>query len=241
MKVAILAGGFGKRLRPLTEDRPKPLVEVCGRPILEWQILWLKQYGFTDFVLMLGYARQKVIEYLGSGKKLGVRVSYVVEDEPLGTGGAIKNAESVLKNEDLFLVLNGDILTNLDPRPLIEVVKNDPNAVAGIALVPMRSPYGIVKVENGYVVEFQEKPTLEYLINAGIYVMKPQIFDYLPEKGDIEKTTFPRLAAEKKLRAYIYPRDVWWKSIDTLKDLEEAASVLKKLYPDLCIEKSESS
>ena len=233
MKVVILAGGLGKRLRPLTEDKPKPLVEVCGRPILEWQIIWMKQYGFREFVLLLGYAKERVIEYIGSGRSLDIKVSYVVEDEPLGTGGAIKNAESILRNEDWFIVMNGDIITSIDPRPLIESVVKDPNAVAGVALVPMRSPYGIVKVENGYVKEFIEKPTLEYLINAGVYVMKPKVFEYLPEKGDIEITAFPRLAQERKLKAWIY-RDIYWKSIDTLKDLEEAAGALRRLYPNLC-------
>ena len=234
MKAVILAGGLGKRLRPLTEDRPKPLVEVCGRPILEWQIRWLKRFGINDFVLLLGYAREKVIQFLGSGKKLDINVAYVIEDEPLGTGGAIKNAESILRNEDVFIVLNGDIITDLDPRPMIEkLLKSD--AVAALALVPMRSPYGVVKVDDeGYVTEFVEKPLLDHLINAGIYAMKPQIFDYLPTKGDIERTAFPRLAKEKKLIAHIY-RDAYWKSIDTIKDLEEAASMLREVYPELCI------
>ncbi len=235
MKAVILAGGLGKRLRPLTEDRPKPLVEVCGRPILEWQIRWLKNYGINQFVMLLGYAKEKVIEFLGSGRKLGIEVAYVVEDEPLGTAGAIKNAESVLKNEDVFIVTNGDIITNLDPRPLVEALKRDPNAVAAIALVPMRSPYGVVKVENGYIKEFVEKPVLDYLINAGVYAMTPKIFEYLPEKGDIERTAFPKLASERKLVAHVY-RDAYWKSIDTVKDLEEAAGALRELYPDLCRE-----
>ncbi len=233
MKAVILAGGLGKRLRPLTEDRPKPLVEVCGRPILEWQIRWLKRFGINDFVLLLGYAKERVLEFLGSGRKLDINVAYVVEDEPLGTAGAIKNAESVLKNEDVFIVVNGDIITDLDPRPMIEALMKSESAVAAIALVPMRSPYGVVKIENGYVVEFVEKPILEHLINAGVYAMKPSIFQYLPEKGDIERTTFPKLASERKLLAHVY-REAYWKSIDTVKDLEEAAGMLHELYPDLC-------
>ncbi len=233
MKAVILAGGLGKRLRPLTQDRPKPLVEVCGRPILEWQIRWLKSFGINDFILLLGYAKQRVLEFLGSGKKLEINVAYVVEDEPLGTAGAIKNAESVLKNEDVFIVVNGDIITDLDPRPMIESLKKNGNAVAAIALVPMRSPYGVVKVENGYVAEFVEKPILDHLVNAGVYAMKPEIFRYLPEKGDIERTTFPKLASERRLLAHVY-RDAYWKSIDTVKDLEEAAGMLHELYPDLC-------
>ncbi len=233
MKTVILAGGYGKRLRPLTENKPKAMVEVCGRPIIELQIRWLKKYGINDFVILLGYAKEKIIEHLGSGHRFGISVSYVIEDEPLGTGGAIKNAESILRNEDVFLVINGDIITDIDPRPLINEVINDKKSVAGIALVYMRSPYGIVKVEDGYVNDFVEKPILDYTINAGIYVMKPSIFSYLPLKGDIETLTFPRLASQRLLRAWIY-KDVFWKSIDTIKDIEECENTLKQLYPDLC-------
>lgn len=235
MKAVILAGGLGKRLRPLTEDRPKPMVEVCGRPLAEWQILWLKNYGINEFVFLLGYAKEKVIEYFGSGKKLGVSISYVVEDEPLGTGGAIKNAGSILKNEDMFVVVNGDIITNLNPLEMVDIIKKS-NSVTVIALVYMRSPYGIVKLDGEYVVEFMEKPIIEHTINAGVYIMKPTIFDYLPEKGDIEKTAFPVLARRKLLKGFVY-KDAYWKSIDTIKDLEEAGEKLKALYPDLCIER----
>ncbi|MCI4437925.1 MAG: nucleotidyltransferase family protein [Ignisphaera sp.] len=238
MKVVILAGGLGKRLRPLTEDRPKVLVEVCRRPLLEWHIYWLSRYGFKDFILLLGHAKEKVIESVGSGKKYGVNVAYVVEDEPLGTGGAIKNAEPILRNEEWFLVINGDVVTDLNPMLLIETLKED-NTIASIALVYMKSPYGVVKVVNGYVKEFIEKPILEYTINAGVYAMKPQIFDYLPEKGDIEVTAFPRLAKEGKLKGYIY-KDVMWKSIDTIKDLEECEKILLERYPEFCRSRNET-
>jgi NDP-sugar pyrophosphorylase family protein len=235
MKAVILAGGYGKRLRPLTEDRPKSMVEICGRPLAEWQILWLKNLGITEIVFLLGYAKEKVIEYFGSGKKFGINISYVIEDEPLGTGGAIKNAEHILKNEDIFIVINGDILTNLNPLDMVNMIKKD-ITVAAIALVYMRSPYGIVKLNGEYIVEFVEKPTIEYTINAGVYVMKPMIFEYLPEKGDIERTAFPILASKKLLKGYVY-KDVYWKSIDTIKDLEEVSEKLKTLYPDLCLNK----
>ncbi len=232
MKVAILAGGLGKRLRPLTEDRPKILVEICKRPILEWHIYWLSKFGFKDFILLIGHAKEKVVEVVGSGKRYGINVAYVVEDEPLGTGGAIKNAESVLRNEEWFLVINGDIITDLNPMLLVDEVKEN-NVVAAIALVHMKSPYGIVKIVNNYVKEFVEKPVLEYTINAGVYIMKPQIFDYLPDKGDIETTAFPALAREGKLKGYVY-KDVLWKSIDTIKDLEECETLLKQKYPSFC-------
>ncbi len=229
MKAAILAGGFGKRLRPYTSDRPKPLVEVAGKPILVWQIEWLKKYGFDEIVLLVGYLKERIIEYIGSGARLGVKATYMVEDEPLGTAGALKNAEPVLRNEEFFLLMNGDIITNLDPRRLYErLVSMKEYAV--IATVPLKSPYGILEIDpEGKIRSFREKPVLrEYWINAGIYAMTPKVFDYLPPKGDIERIVFPRLASEGKLGSVRY-EDVFWRSIDTYKDVEEAAKELTRM------------
>lgn len=226
--VAILVGGFGKRLRPYTEEVPKPLVQVAGKPILEWQILWLKKYGFDEFVLLVGYRKEKIIDYIGSGSKLGVRVTYVVEDEPLGTGGALKNAEHILSKEEVFIALNGDIVTNLDPMKLVETVKKE-EYVAVLAAIPLPSPYGILKIEGNRVAGFHEKPRLfDYWINAGVYAMTPEVFEYLPEKGDIERTAFPKMAMDGKLGAVKYT-NIFWKSIDTHKDLEEASKEIQKL------------
>lgn len=226
MKAAIIAGGLGKRLRPLTEDRPKPLVEVSGRPIIEWQIEWLRRKGITTIVVLAGYYREKLIDFIGSGSRFNVSVAYVVEEEPLGTGGAIKNAEKVLGRET-FVAVNGDIITNIPIGELVLNLERVPEAVAAVALVPLRSPYGIVKVdESGRVRSFVEKPTIdEYLINAGVYVMRPEIFDYLPTKGDIERETFPKLAAEGRLLGKVF-RGYYWRSIDTVKDVEEASQEL---------------
>jgi len=223
VKVVILAGGLGKRLRPLTVDRPKPLVEVAGRPIIEWQILHFRSLGYHDFVVLAGYRWEKLVEHLGSGRKLGVKIAYVIEDEPLGTGGAIRNAAHLLRSEDYFFVLNGDIITNLDARVLAEKLASDSNLVAALSLVPLRSPYGIVEVDSeARITRFVEKPTLNYWINAGIYAMKPSILDWLPEKGDIERQGFPQLA-EQRLLLGVRFSNVYWRSIDTVKDLEEAS------------------
>jgi NDP-sugar pyrophosphorylase family protein len=229
MKALILAGGYGKRLRPLTEEVPKPLIEVAGKPILGWQIELYKRHGIKEIVLAVGHLKEKMIERVGSGSKYGVRIVYVVEDEPLGTGGAIKNAEAALKGEEMFAVSNGDVITNLDVSKLCKALEES-DAVAAMSLVPLPSPYGIVLTdESGRVKEFKEKPKLpDYWINAGIYCMRPEIFEYLPESGDIEKTAFPQLAKEGKLIAVKYP-EAFWKSIDNFKDLEEANRVLSEL------------
>ncbi|MGC9210210.1 MAG: nucleotidyltransferase family protein [Acidilobus sp.] len=226
----ILAGGYGKRLRPLTDDRPKPLVEVAGKPIIVWQIEWLRKHGVNDIIVLAGYKKEKIIEALGSGSRYGVSVTYVVEDEPLGTGGAVRNARLALSVKEPFLVLNGDIITNIDPSLLLKALESS-DAVGAIALVQLRSPYGIVEVgEGGRVSSFKEKPILEgYWINAGVYAFRPEVGEYLPEKGDLESYTFPLLAKEQRLLAVTFDLNrYYWRSIDTYKDLEEASADIEK-------------
>lgn len=226
MKAVILAGGQGKRLRPITETIPKPLIRILDKPIIAHQIEWLKRFGIEEFIICIGYLKGKFIEEIGSGKSLMARVAYVVEDEPLGTGGGLKNAEHLLRGEEFFYVVNGDVITNLNPIELLKVF--DESTVGAISLIPLPSPYGIVKVDgDGFVKSFEEKPQiLDYWINAGVYVFKPEIFSYLPSRGDIEKTAFPQLARENKLKAVKYFK-VMWKSIDTHKDIEEAEKIVK--------------
>lgn len=218
MQAVILAGGFGKRLAPLTNELPKPLLPVGGKPILVRQIEWLRRYGIVDIILAVGYLRHKIFETLGDGRKYGVRLFYSVEEEPLGTGGAIKNAAPYL-TDDVFIVVNGDVLTNL---PVDRVVEALENADGAIALVPLRSPYGIVEFDsNGYISRFREKPLLEgFYINAGVYALRKKVLSELPDRGNIEETLFPSLAQQRRLKAVIF-RDVFWRSVDSLKDLEE--------------------
>ena len=224
----ILAGGYGKRLRPLTSKTPKPLLKVGPKPILIWQIELMRHYGVGKFVLCVGYKKEKVKEAVGDGSSLGVQVSYAEEEEPLGTGGAIRNAGDFIRDEEYFFVLNGDILTNIDPRPLAKRVIEE-GFPAAIALVRLPSPYGVVKVDEGWLVrEFVEKPTLPYWINAGIYCFRPSILELLPDKGDVERTTLPLLAEQGRLVAVAY-EDVYWRSIDTHKDLEEAQKEVGRL------------
>lgn len=227
MKAAIIAGGLAKRLRPITEEIPKSLVEVAGKPIIEWQLEWLKVNNIYTVIVLAGYRYEKLIEFLGSGRKFGVSVTYVIEDSPLGTGGAIKNAEPYLSN-DVFVALNGDVLTDIPISKLTKVLEDHGDAIASIALVPLKSPYGVVRVsEEGRVESFVEKPSIEdYLINAGVYVMKSEIFKYLPEVGDIEKTAFPQLAREGRLYGVKFLNN-YWKSVDTVKDVEEVTNDIR--------------
>ncbi|MEM0446574.1 MAG: nucleotidyltransferase family protein [Candidatus Nitrosocaldus sp.] len=236
MKAVILAGGFGKRLKPLTDDRPKPMVEILGKPIVAWQVEWLRLNGIYELILCVGYMKERIMDYLGDGSKYSVSIDYVVEDEPLGTGGAVKNARHMLKDDDKgkeeededddgykFIVVNGDIITDLNIGKMLAFNGNS------IAVVPLPSPYGIVEISNdSKIIGFKEKPKIDqFWINAGVYCLTSEVFKYLPEKGSIEYDTFPKLAADGMLYAVKY-RDAYWRSIDTHKDVEEASKELLK-------------
>lgn len=220
MKAVILAGGLGKRLRPLTNERPKPMIEVLNIPIIEWQVKWFKRHHISEIIICIGYLKEHIIDYVGSGARFGVKVGYAVEEEPLGTGGALKNAQSLVagSHQEGFFMVNGDILTDLDPNKLKD------QQLASLALVPLRSPYGMVDIDiNSYVLGFVEKPQIkDKWINAGVYYLTNDVFGYLPEIGNIETTALPLMAKESKLKAVRYS-DAFWRSIDSHKDIEEAA------------------
>jgi mannose-1-phosphate guanylyltransferase len=224
MKAVILAGGLGKRLRPLTDERPKPMIEVLNIPIIEWQIKWFKKYGIDEIIICVGYLKELIMNYIGSGRRFGVRVGYVVEEEPLGTGGALKNSQSLLDSsmQNGFFLINGDVLTNLDPTRL------NNGQSAALALVPLRSPFGVVELDKNLdVLGFVEKPQIkDRWINAGIYFFTNEVFKYLPENGNIEVTALPIMAKEKKLKAIRYENS-FWRSIDSHKDIEEAGKELQ--------------
>jgi mannose-1-phosphate guanylyltransferase len=219
LKAVILAGGMGKRLRPLTDDRPKAMIEIQKVPIIERQIKWLSRFNIREVVVCVGHLKERIITHLKDGKQYDVSIKYIAEEEPLGTGGALKNAENVLainsKNESFF-VINGDILTNINPLELTGVGTN------AIALVNLRSTFGIVETDGNVVSHFVEKPSIQdKWINAGIYYFSPHVFEHLPPVGNFEVLTLPYLAKERKLKALKYPKS-YWRSIDSHKDVEEA-------------------
>jgi mannose-1-phosphate guanylyltransferase len=225
MKAVILAGGLGKRLRPLTDERPKPMIEVLNQPIIEWQVKWFKKFGIDEFVICVGYLKEHIIDYIGSGSKFGVKVGYAVEEEPLGTGGALKNAQSLLggtENEGFFMV-NGDILTDLNPNILQDGITS-----SAIAVVPLRSPYGVIELdESSIITGFVEKPQIkDRWINAGVYYFGSEIFNYLPDSGNLEVTALPVMIKDRKVKAIRYEKS-FWRSIDSHKDIEEASREIK--------------
>jgi len=224
----ILAGGLGKRLRPLTSDRPKPMIQINNTPIIELQVKWLKKSGITDIIVLVGHLREKIKHHLADGKKFGVNISYIEENVPLGTGGALKNAKDhIIQNgnpDSGFFVINGDILTNLDPFTISE------KGSMTLALVPLKSTFGIVETDGDLVSKFVEKPYIEdRWVNAGVYYFSNDIFDYLPDNGNLETVTLPMLVEKQKLKAKKFSNN-YWRSIDSHKDVDEASKEIEQVF-----------
>ncbi len=221
MRAIVLAGGKGERLRPYTNNRPKPMVEVGGHPILAYQLRWLAGHGVDEVVISCGYLHHVIQEYFGDGATCGMTIKYAIEETPLGRGGGIKAAYAHLTppGDEPVLVTNGDILSDLDLGAMVAAHRAS-GVLATMFLSQLRSPYGIVDVDgDGRVVQFREKPELPFWINGGFYVFSPPVFPMLPDKGDQEDTTFPALAASRQLAAY--RAKAYWRPLDTVKDLSE--------------------
>lgn len=216
MKAIILVGGVGSRMRPLTYERPKQMLPILGVPMIEYVLEWLLHHGVTEAVLSLGYMPDSFVAAYPEGVIAGVKVTYAVEEEPLDTGGAIRFAADYANIDDTFLVVNGDVLTDLNVTELLAFHK-DRGAEATIALHPVEDPsrFGVVPTTfSGRVTSFVEKPPREEattnLINAGTYVFEPSVLDRIASTGrvSIERETFPRLAAAETL--YAMPDHGYW-------------------------------
>ncbi|MBI4039001.1 nucleotidyltransferase family protein [Candidatus Daviesbacteria bacterium] len=221
----ILAGGKGERLRPFTNDRPKVMVELVGKPILAWQIEWLKFHGISKFILTVSYKHEVIEKYFGDGSKFGIEIDYSMEDTPLGRGGGIKKGfqSSLIARESNVVVCNGDIITKMDLTKMIEEhTKNQ--AIVTLLLVPYLSRWGVVKIdEQNHVIGFEEKPKLPYWINGGIYVFNREVEPSLPAIGDHESKTFPKIPKEKFLG---FKDESFWRAVDVVKDKSEAEKFL---------------
>ena len=217
---AILAGGYGKRLKPITDEVPKALVQISENyTILDRQIFDFQNMGVKEIYILSGYLGDKIEERYGE-EKYGIRFHYLRESKPLGTLFSVKNLLSERSDEDVVL-RNGDTVTDLNFKRFVQFAQESPYSLT-MFVIKMRSPFGIVDMLGDQVTEFQEKPLLNHFINAGIYYIKKSAFeafqsDYVDK--EIETTVFPRLAKKKLTGAYT--EETFWMGIDSEKDLEQ--------------------
>lgn len=228
MRAVILVGGQGTRLRPLTLTTPKQMLPVADRPMIEHVVSHLAEHGVVEVILALGYRPDAFLQVYPDGLCRGVKLSYSVEDAPLDTAGAIRLAASEAHIDDTFVVVNGDVLTNLDVKSLVAFHRSH-QGLATIALTPVPDPssFGVVPTDaDGRVLAFIEKPPAgtapTNLINAGTYVMEPEILELIPgdRRVSIERETFPLLASRGQV--FAMASDAAWVDSGTPHKLLEA-------------------
>ncbi len=215
----LLAGGLGTRLRPITNDIPKVMAPVQGKPILEYNIALLKKHGVKNIVIVVGHKREKIIEHFGSGEKFGVKINYTgIETESKGTAHAISISKKFLKGR--FFAFNGDNLSDVDLSAM-EKFHLQNEKIASLALVEREDVenWGVARMQGANILEFIEKPKKENapsnLINAGVYIFEPRIFNYLKGTISLERDVFPKLAGEGQLIGYIHKGQ--WFPTDTME------------------------
>ena len=220
-KVILMVGGLGTRLRPLTNDVPKPMLDVGNKPILHTIVENFAKYGYTDIIMCVNYKSEIIKEYFGNGDKFGVKIEYVLENQRMGTAGAL----SLLKErpKDDFFVMNGDLLTNVNFEYLHEYHK-DSNACASICIrkYEMQVPYGVVNVRANKVTSIEEKPTQSFFVSAGIYMFSPIVLDFIPKSVFYDMPTLLGELLKQNFAVYPFFIREYWLDIGKMDEYRRA-------------------
>lgn len=230
--VIIMAGGLGTRLKELTQEIPKPMLKVGQDPILQHIINNFKQYGYNKIVLSVNYKAEIIENYFQDGYAHGVKIEYIKERKRLGTAGGIRLAKEYI--DDPFFVMNGDIFTNLNMEHMMNFhIENKFDMTVGIRKHTFQIPYGVIQVKNHYIKELQEKPTIDYFINAGVYCLNPNLLEYIPENEYFEITDLINICIEKGKKVGSYEINEYWMDIGRLEDYNK---VNQDVYDLMCCE-----
>jgi len=217
----IMAGGRGKRLRPFTDSVPKPMVHVAGKPMLEIILDRLASEGFVNIVISLNYKGEMIKEYFGDGQFKGLNISYVEEKMPLGTAGALSLINQDIK--DPFLVMNGDVLTQVNTRNLIDFHHTHPcKATMCVREHSYEVPFGVVNVDGYKILQIEEKPTSTYLVNAGIYLLEPDVLNFVKPNQYLDMPTLFEIIRESNYPTHVFPILEAWRDVGRPDDLELA-------------------
>lgn len=229
--VVIMAGGMGKRLLPLTEHTPKPMLKVGGRPILETLITRLQQLGFSDIWIAINYKGDQIKEYFGDGRPMGVRIRYIEENQRMGTAGALGILEEIPLHP--VLVMNGDILTNVNFENLIDFHhRAKAEATMCIREYGLEVPYGVVRLNQNNIIAIEEKPVQQFYVNAGIYVLNPSVIASLEHGSAIDMTQIFEKLVQQKKETVSFPIREFWMDIGKLEDYNRANNEYFRIFND---------
>jgi dTDP-glucose pyrophosphorylase len=216
----IMAGGFGKRLRPMTEDMPKPMLLVGDRPLLQHTIEQLRQSGIRRVNVTTHYLKDKITSYFGDGHEFGVELNYVAEDRPLGTAGGLRLVED---HDEPLLVINGDIMTSVRFCDLMEYHRElGADVTIGVRKYEVQVPYGVVDCEGPRVLKLREKPQLSFMVNAGIYVLEPCAYRNVPANEQFDMPDLIQCLLKKGRHVVTFPITEYWLDIGQPSDYRQA-------------------
>lgn len=225
-KIIIMAGGLGKRLRPLTEHTPKPMLTLGGKPILQEIIESFKHYGFINFSISVNYKSHIIKEYFGNGENFNVNISYIEEDQQMGTCGSIKLIEASLLSP--FFVINGDILANINYEEMLKQHITEENQIT-ICVFPhqVTIPYGVINTDLNQVVSISEKPTYTYPISCGVYIINPEIVKMISKDENLDMPTLIQRALlnQYKIGTFLIEE---WIDIGNLEDFYRAQNKINQ-------------
>jgi dTDP-glucose pyrophosphorylase len=227
--VVLMAGGYGTRLRPLTNDCPKPLLKIDKKPMLEIIFDQFISYGFENFILSLNYRGDMIKNYFGDGHQLGINIDYLEEDRPLGTAGALSLMKDTL--HEPFIVMNGDIMTQMNFKHLLEF-HHQHKAWATLCVREYQHtiPYGVVSIDNHQLISLEEKPQQQFYINAGIYVLDPCVLQFIPPRQSMDMPELLDQLISKKLPTAVFPIREYWLDIGRPDDFHQAHKDYRELF-----------
>lgn len=227
--VILMVGGIGSRLRPLTEDIPKPMLNIGGKPILQTIVEGFQKSGFTKIIMCTGYKSEKIQDYFKDGSKFGVEIEYIVEDSKTGTVGAL----TLLKKrpKEVFFVMNGDLLTNVNFKKMLDFHKiNESQATMCVREYDHTVPFGVVACDNHKISSIDEKPVHSFFVNAGIYLLEPECIDLIPKNEFFNMTSLFEKILSKGGNATAFPLQEYWLDIGRISEYNKANAEFNQLF-----------
>lgn len=231
--VFIMAGGFGTRLRPLTDSCPKPMLKIGDKPILETVIRSFIKAGFVNFYISTHYMPEQIEQHFGDGSALGVTITYVYEEAPLGTGGALGLLPKDLPKDLPLIMMNGDVLTKVDFQRLLEChTENEADATMCVREYDYQIPYGVINGKGNKITSMVEKPIQRFFVNAGIYVVSPRVVQSVPENHHIDMPTLLEQHMDERDNILMFPIHEYWLDIGRMDDFNRAQADIHTLGLD---------
>jgi dTDP-glucose pyrophosphorylase len=228
-EVILIAGGMGTRLKPLTDNYPKPLLKVGSKPILEIIIDNYIEYGFKQFTISVNYMSEMIEDYFGNGSQWGVNIKYLHEDKRMGTAGALGLLHH--RPEIPFFVMNADLLTKVNFQQLMSFHKEQQStATMCVRQYDLQVPYGVVHIEDHKLLSIQEKPIHHFFINGGIYILEPEVLDYIPKNDYFDMPSLFEKVVENKKTASVFPIREYWLDIGQKNDFDRANNEFEGIF-----------